>query len=50
MISSLVWILLVLLFIIGVPVGFALIICTIPYFVAVGSVPMQVIKIGRAHV
>ena len=41
--ASLVWIILVFLFLLGVPVGFALIICTIPYFVSVGSVPMQVI-------
>lgn len=41
--ATLVWVILVFLFLIGVPVGFALIICTIPYFVSVGTVPMQVV-------
>lgn len=40
---TLVWILLLVLFVIGVPVGFSLIICVIPYFAATGSIPMQVV-------
>lgn len=40
---TVVWILLVLLFVIGVPVGFALIISVIPYFATTGSIPMQVV-------
>lgn len=41
--AALAAILLVLLFIIGIPVGFALIICIIPYFAMADSIPMQVI-------
>lgn len=41
--ASMVWILLLVLFIIGVPVGFALIICTVPYFMTIGTIPMQVV-------
>lgn len=40
---TLVWILLLVLFVIGVPVGFALIICVIPYFAVTGAIPMQVV-------
>ena len=40
---ALVWILLAVLFVIGVPVGFALIISVIPYFAATGTIPMQVV-------
>lgn len=40
---TVVWILLVILFVIGVPVGFALIISVIPYFATTGSIPMQVV-------
>ena len=41
--TTLVVILLCALFIIGIPVGFALILAVIPYFATNGSVPMQVI-------
>lgn len=41
--TTLVGILLVLLFVIGVPVGFALIICVVPYFAIESSIPMQVV-------
>ena len=41
--TSLVGILLALLFILGVPVGFALIICVVPYFALESSIPMQVV-------
>ena len=40
---ALVWILLLVLFVIGVPVGFALIISVIPYFAVTGTIPMQVV-------
>lgn len=40
---TVVWILLAILFVIGVPVGFALIISVIPYFATTGSIPMQVV-------
>lgn len=35
--------LLCLLFVIGIPVGFALIISVIPYFATIGSIPMEVV-------
>ncbi len=41
--TTIVLLLLCALFIIGIPVGFALIIAVIPYFATVGSVPMQVV-------
>ncbi len=41
--TSLVWILLIFLFCLGIPVGFALILCVLPYFMTEGSIPMQVI-------
>ena len=41
--TSLVWILLIFLFCFGIPVGFALILCVLPYFMTEGSIPMQVI-------
>lgn len=41
--TALVGILLALLFILGVPVGFALIICVVPYFALESSIPMQVV-------
>lgn len=41
--TALVGILLVLLFVIGIPVGFALIICVVPYFAVESSIPMQVV-------
>lgn len=40
---TLVWILLALMFILGIPVGFALILCVVPYFAIEGSIPMQVV-------
>ncbi len=41
--TLLVPILLALLFILGIPVAFALIICVVPYFAMVDSIPMQVV-------
>lgn len=41
--TTLVVVLLCALFVIGIPVGFALIIAVIPYFATVGSIPMQVV-------
>ncbi len=40
---TLVWVILLILFAIGVPVGFALIISVIPYFAVTGTIPMQVV-------
>jgi len=41
--TILVAVLLAFLFTIGIPVGFALIMCVIPYFAVVDSIPMQVV-------
>ena len=41
--TGLVALLLVVLFIIGIPVGFTLILCVVPYFAVESSIPMQVV-------